>query len=83
MKNTSVTIIFEKEKLEALSFHMGKKDVDLQAELNETIQRLYEKHVPQPTREYIEDKIKRENAVREKSQRLVHRPEPPIDSGGI
>ena len=52
---------FEKEKLDALTYYMEKKDVKLQAELSDTIQKLYEKYVPQPTREYIEDKLQCEN----------------------
>ena len=51
MKNTTLTLSFNTEKLDALTFHMSKKDADLQVELNETIQKLYEKYVPQATRE--------------------------------
>ncbi|KXL53857.1 hypothetical protein CLNEO_10830 [Anaerotignum neopropionicum] len=61
MKKATLTITFEKEKLDALTYYMEKKDVKLQAELSDTIQKLYEKYVPQPTREYIEDKLKCEN----------------------
>ncbi|MFI3228382.1 MAG: DUF6103 family protein [Clostridia bacterium] len=61
MKKTNITISFESEKLDALNFYIGKKDVNLQEELADTLQKLYEKHVPQPTREYLEDKLEREN----------------------
>ena len=61
MKKTNLTISFESEKLDALLYYMEKKDVDLQSELAETIQKLYEKYVPQPTRDYIEDKLSRES----------------------
>ncbi len=61
MKKATLTITFEKEKLDALTYYMEKKDVKLQAELSDTIQKLYEKYVPQPTREYIEDKLQCEN----------------------
>lgn len=71
MKNTTLTISFNTEKLDALTFHMGKKDADLQAELNDTIQKLYEKFVPQATREYIDDKISREADAKGKSRRPV------------
>ncbi len=60
MKKTNITISFESEKLDALNFYISKKDVDLQSELADTVQKLYEKFVPQPTREYIEDKLQRE-----------------------
>ena len=64
MKNTTLNLLFNTEKLDALTFHMGKKDADLQHELNDTIQKLYEKYVPQATREYLEDKIAREGAAK-------------------
>ena len=60
MKNTTLSVTFNTEKLDALKFHMGRKDTDLQEELNDTIQKLYEKYVPQATREYIDDKVSRE-----------------------
>ena len=75
MKNTTLTIAFNSEKLDALTFHMGKRDADLQAELNKTIQKLYEKYVPQATREYIDDKISREDALRDRPRRPA-RPAP-------
>jgi hypothetical protein len=76
MKNATLTVSFESEKLDALTYHMGKKDADLQAELHETMQKLYEKHVPQATREYIEDKLQREAAAKDKPKRPVRRPAP-------
>lgn len=69
MKNTTLTLSFNTEKLDALTFHMGKKDADLQAELNETIQKLYEKYVPQATREYIDDKVIRDAGAKDRSRR--------------
>ncbi len=57
MKKTNITLSFESEKLDALNFYISKKDVNLQVELADTIQKLYEKHVPPTTREYIESKI--------------------------
>lgn len=69
MKNATLTVTFNTEKLDALTFHMEKKSADLQAELNETIQKLYEKYVPQATREYIDDKVSRDAAGRERPRR--------------
>lgn len=81
MKSATLTVSFESEKLDALTYHMGKKDSDLQAELNDTMQKLYEKHVPQTTREYIDDRLRRESATKEKPKRPVrpaaHRVEEP------
>jgi len=35
---------------------MGKKDAALDKELEDVMQKLYEKHVPAPVREYIESR---------------------------
>ena len=69
MKNATLTVAFNAEKLDALVFHMGKKEADLQEELNDTVQRLYEKYVPQATREYIDDKVARDGGGKEASRR--------------
>lgn len=74
MKTTTLTVTFNTEKLDALVFHMGKKDADLQAELNDTVQKLYERYVPQATREYIDDKVVRD-AAKERPRRPA-RPAP-------
>ena len=76
MKKTTMTISFDSEKLDALTYHMSKKDTDLQTELEDTVQKLYEKHVPQATREYIDDKLSREAAAKPK------RPVRPAATGG-
>lgn len=78
MKKATLTISFDSEKLDALTYHMGKKDTDLQTELEDTVQKLYEKHVPQATREYIDDKLSREAAAKAKPQRPVR----PAAAGG-
>lgn len=72
MKNTTVTLAFNTERLDALTYHMGKKEANLNEELIDYLQKLYEKYVPQATREYLDDKVSREKAarpVRPKSQK--------------
>ena len=54
MKKINITIGFEQEKFRALQFYAAKKDADLQSEMGDTLQKLYEKYVPVQTREYIE-----------------------------
>lgn len=71
MKNINLTVSFDTEKLDALTYHMGKKDADLQTELQDTVQKLYEKYVPQATREYIDDRLSRETAEKPKPKRPV------------
>lgn len=69
MRNTTINVSFNTEKLDVLKFHMEKRDTDLQGELNDTVQKLYEKYVPQATREYIDDKVAREISARERTRR--------------
>jgi hypothetical protein len=71
MKKSTLTVSFDSEKLDALTYHMSKKDADLQTELEDTVQKLYEKHVPQATREYIDDKLMREATTKSKPKRPV------------
>lgn len=78
MKKATLTVSFDSEKLDALTYHMSKKDTNLQTELEDTVQKLYEKHVPQATREYIDDKLSREAAAKQKPQRPVR----PAGAGG-
>ena len=80
MRNTTLTVTFNTEKLDALTFHMGKRDADLQTELNDTVQKLYEKYVPQATREYIDDKVVRDAAGRDRPRRPAR---PPIQASGV
>lgn len=69
MKNTTLMIQFNTEKLDALTFHMEKKKVDLQVELQDTVEKLYEKYVPQATREYIDDRASRKPETRRERHR--------------
>lgn len=55
MKNETVTISMEAEKLRAVKRYMVKKEADLEQELGEQLQRLYEKYVPANVREYIDE----------------------------
>ena len=54
MRKATITLQLEHKKLKAIQFYIGKKDSTLEAELEKTIQTLYEKYVPPQTREYIE-----------------------------
>lgn len=56
MKKASIQISYDAEKLGAIKQYMSKKDAELQSELDDFMQKLYEKHVPAPVREYIENR---------------------------
>lgn len=55
MKQGNLTLFFEEEKLAALRRYMGKKDLNLETELVDVLIKLYEKYVPAPVREYIDE----------------------------
>ena len=55
MKQVNLTISFDEEKLSALKRYMGKKDLDLDREMTDALVKLYEKYVPAPVREYIDE----------------------------
>ena len=55
MKQSNITIPYEEEKLTALRRYMGKKDLELEAEMMDALTKLYEKYVPAPVREYIDE----------------------------
>ena len=78
MRNTTINVSFNTEKLDALKFHMEKRDTDLQGELNDTVQKLYEK--------YVDDKVAREISTRERTRRAdrtVRREESQLEESEI
>lgn len=71
MKKTTISISFEDEKLAATRRYMSKKNIDLDKELADQVERLYEKYVPANVQEYIAE---RENE--ESSSPIVKRKNP-------
>jgi hypothetical protein len=57
MKKVNITISFEDEKLDALSFFMGKENTSPQKELDDSLKKIYEKYVPEQMREYLASRI--------------------------
>lgn len=55
MKKEAITIQMDAEKLRAVKRYMEKKDADLDQELGDSLQKLYEKYVPSSVREYIDE----------------------------
>lgn len=54
MRNSNISVPFEEDKLEALKLFARKKEIDIETELSDAIQKLYEKHVPKDARELVE-----------------------------
>ena len=55
MKQATIQITVEEEKLRALRRYIAKRDSTLETELEKAAQRLYEKVVPTAVQEYISD----------------------------
>ena len=56
MKKDTIVVSLEAEKLRAIKKYMDKKEADLQAEMADQLQKLYEKYVPANVREYIDER---------------------------
>ncbi|NCB42243.1 MAG: hypothetical protein EOM59_06445 [Clostridia bacterium] len=70
MKQDSVTVSFDAERLKAVKLYMNKKGVVLESELAEQLKKLYEKHVPTLVREYI-DEVEKGDSPANTSQREI------------
>jgi len=49
----AVTVMIEREKLEALGYYLKKENKTVQSELEKSLNTLYESMVPEEAREYI------------------------------
>lgn len=62
MSMTELKVNFPTEKLEALRFFIGKKDQTIEQELQDYLDKTYEKMVPAQVREYVESRMGQEPA---------------------
>jgi len=70
MKKETIAISLEAEKLRAIKKYMEKKEADLQAEMADQLQKLYEKYVPANVREYIDERDE-EEIKPEKTKKVI------------
>lgn len=56
MKKTSVSIMYDDEKLSAIRLYMSQGDLDFKEELEKSVDTLYAKYVPANVREFIDMK---------------------------
>lgn len=56
MKKTSVSILYDDEKLNAIKLYMSQRDLDFKEELEKSVDSLYAKYVPANVREFIDMK---------------------------
>ena len=64
MRKMTVSVQVDAEKLRAIQFYAGRKDTSMEAELEDCVNKIYEKYVPAQTREYIESITKPERPSR-------------------
>lgn len=56
MKKTSVSIMYDDERLSAIKLYMSQRDLDFKSELEKSVDSLYAKYVPANVREFIDMK---------------------------
>lgn len=56
METVEITLAFDNERMDALSFYLRKEDTDVQKKMDEALKQLYEKTVPDAVREYLDAK---------------------------
>lgn len=73
MKQSVIQIKFETNKYNALVRYAKRKDVSVDDELSETMNRLYKKLVPSDVREFIEETVESEekSKAKEKKEKAV------------
>ena len=69
MKKTSVSIMYEDEKLNAVKMYMEQRDLDFKEELEKSVDSLYAKYVPSNVREFIDMKSVLTNPSKPKKQK--------------
>lgn len=56
MKKSSISIMYDDEKLSAIRMYMSQRDLDFKKELEKSVDSLYAKYVPANVREFIDMK---------------------------
>lgn len=56
MKKSSISIMYDDEKLSAIKLYMSQRDLDFKEELEKSVDSLYAKYVPANVREFIDMK---------------------------
>lgn len=67
MKKTSISIMYDDEKLNAIKLYMSQRDLDFKEELEKSVDSLYAKYVPANVREFIDMKSTISKQTKKKS----------------
>ena len=64
MKQETISISVDAEKLRATKKYMEKKELSIDKALADALQKLYEKHVPATVRDYIDETVDDESSAK-------------------
>jgi len=64
MKQETISISVDAEKLRATKKYMEKKELSIEKVLADALQKLYEKHVPATVRDYIDETADDDNSAK-------------------
>ena len=64
MRQETISISMDAEKLRATKKYMEKKELSIEQELAEALKKLYEKHVPATVRDYIDETADDDNSAK-------------------
>lgn len=67
MKKSSISIMYDDEKLSAIKLYMSQRDLDFKEELEKSVDSLYAKYVPANVREFIDMKSTISKQTKKKS----------------
>ena len=68
MKNSSITITYDSEKLTAIKKYMAMRQLDFENEIEKSVDAMYKKYIPANVREYIEMRLDDEPSEKPKSK---------------
>ena len=78
MKQTMVQIKFDAERYVALQRYADRKEISVEQELLDCVERLYKKLVPPDVRDYIESKSENSNEKNRARNREIQRSTPSL-----
>ena len=77
MSMSEMKLSFSAEKLEALRYFMDKKQQTIEQELQDYLEKTYEKSVPAQVREYVENRMEQVTAPQEEQMASIAGTRPP------
>ena len=66
MKKSSISIMYDDEKLSAIKLYISQRDLDFKEELEKSVDSLYAKYVPANVREFIDMRTKQKDKSKAK-----------------